>query len=192
VIARIPFVRPEGRCAFMTIHFPTRAVFPRPSWNRWPRRRRPPAPGPNAPRDPAAGRPPPSTKPQRFRKQRAAVRIARPTARRRSHRPSGFGSWFAGLGPVRLCTDRSRRSKASPGRNASDPAGSCSPCGLQAGHRRRRQVPANSSGLCAEHRAYEWLRGDVPVNYHMLADFRVQHGELLRQVAGRFAGWSGG
>jgi transposase len=36
--------------------------------------------------------------------------------------------------------------------------------------------------LCFEHRAYEWLRGSVPVNYHMLADFRVQHGDLLKQL----------
>jgi len=36
--------------------------------------------------------------------------------------------------------------------------------------------------LCHEHRAYEWLRGDVPVNYHLLADFRVEHGELLKQL----------
>jgi transposase len=36
--------------------------------------------------------------------------------------------------------------------------------------------------LCHEHRAYEWLRGTVPVNYHLLADFRVQHGVLLKQL----------
>lgn len=36
--------------------------------------------------------------------------------------------------------------------------------------------------LCFEHRAYEWLRGNVPVNYHLLADFRVQHGDLLKQL----------
>jgi transposase len=36
--------------------------------------------------------------------------------------------------------------------------------------------------LCHEHRAYEWLRGHVPVNYHLLADFRVAHGELLKQI----------
>jgi transposase len=36
--------------------------------------------------------------------------------------------------------------------------------------------------LCFEHRAYEWLRGTVPVNYHLLADFRVRHGELLKQL----------
>jgi transposase len=36
--------------------------------------------------------------------------------------------------------------------------------------------------LCFEHRAYEWLRGNVAVNYHMLADFRVQHGDLLKQL----------
>ena len=33
--------------------------------------------------------------------------------------------------------------------------------------------------LCQEHDAYRWLRGGVPVNYHMLSDFRVSHGEAL-------------
>lgn len=33
--------------------------------------------------------------------------------------------------------------------------------------------------LCAEHDAYRWLRGGVPVNYHMLAAFRVAHREAL-------------
>lgn len=36
--------------------------------------------------------------------------------------------------------------------------------------------------LCFEHRAYEWLRGHVSVNYHLLADFRVQHGDLLKEL----------
>jgi transposase len=36
--------------------------------------------------------------------------------------------------------------------------------------------------LCFEHRAYEWLRGHVPVNYHLLADFRVRHGDLLKEL----------
>jgi transposase len=36
--------------------------------------------------------------------------------------------------------------------------------------------------LCFEHRAYEWLRGNVPVNYHLLADFRVRHGDLLKEL----------
>ena len=36
--------------------------------------------------------------------------------------------------------------------------------------------------LSQEHRAYEWLRGEVPVNYHMLSDFRVAHGVLLKQL----------
>jgi transposase len=36
--------------------------------------------------------------------------------------------------------------------------------------------------LCRNHRAYEWLCGHVSVNYHMLADFRVAHGELLKQL----------
>ena len=33
--------------------------------------------------------------------------------------------------------------------------------------------------LCQEHDAFRWLRGGVPVNYHMLADFRVDHKEAL-------------
>ena len=42
--------------------------------------------------------------------------------------------------------------------------------------------------LCHEHDAYRWLRGDVPVNYHMLSDFRVAHptavDDLLSQIVG--------
>jgi transposase len=33
--------------------------------------------------------------------------------------------------------------------------------------------------LCAEHDAYRWLCGGVPINYHMLADFRVAHPAAL-------------
>ncbi len=33
--------------------------------------------------------------------------------------------------------------------------------------------------LCEEHDAYRWLCGGVSVNYHTLADFRVQHVEYL-------------
>lgn len=33
--------------------------------------------------------------------------------------------------------------------------------------------------LCEEHDAYRWLRGGVPINYHMLADFRVAHKDEL-------------
>lgn len=33
--------------------------------------------------------------------------------------------------------------------------------------------------LCQEHDAYRWLAGGVPVNYHMLSDFRVEHGQAL-------------
>jgi transposase len=36
--------------------------------------------------------------------------------------------------------------------------------------------------LCQRHLCYQWLCGDVSVNYHMLADFRVQHGEMLDQL----------
>jgi len=40
--------------------------------------------------------------------------------------------------------------------------------------------------LSEEHDAYRWLRGGVPVNYHLLADFRVAHqaelDELLTQT----------
>ncbi len=33
--------------------------------------------------------------------------------------------------------------------------------------------------LCSEHVAYQWLCGGVSVNYHTLADFRVQHTAIL-------------
>jgi transposase len=40
--------------------------------------------------------------------------------------------------------------------------------------------------LCQEHRAYQWLRGGVPVNYHTLSDFRTAHpqafDDLLTQM----------
>ena len=33
--------------------------------------------------------------------------------------------------------------------------------------------------LCRDHVAYQWIAGDVPMNYHTLADFRTDHVELL-------------
>lgn len=33
--------------------------------------------------------------------------------------------------------------------------------------------------LCESHIAYKWICGGVSVNYHTLADFRVQHGDFL-------------
>jgi transposase len=36
--------------------------------------------------------------------------------------------------------------------------------------------------LCTEHRAYRWLCGGVPVNYHTLSDFRVEHGPALDEL----------
>ncbi len=36
--------------------------------------------------------------------------------------------------------------------------------------------------LCENHTAYKWLCGEVSVNYHTLADFRVQHGAWLNDL----------
>jgi transposase len=36
--------------------------------------------------------------------------------------------------------------------------------------------------LCERDVAYRWLCGGVPVNYHGLADFRVDHGDFLDQL----------
>ncbi len=36
--------------------------------------------------------------------------------------------------------------------------------------------------LCDQHDAYRWLCGGVSVNYHTLADFRVDHGELFDRL----------
>ena len=40
----------------------------------------------------------------------------------------------------------------------------------------RERPPAVAS---QEHDAYRWMRGHVPINYHMLSDFRVVHQEAL-------------
>lgn len=80
--------------------------------------------------------------------------------------------------------DRIKARGSAPGRSATDPKVLVA-----------LWVYATSEGvgsarelerLCAEHRAYEWLRGGVAVNYHTLSDFRVEYGqeldELLTQV----------
>jgi transposase len=36
--------------------------------------------------------------------------------------------------------------------------------------------------LCRRHAAYQWICGDVSINYHTLADFRIAHGELLDRL----------
>ncbi len=36
--------------------------------------------------------------------------------------------------------------------------------------------------LCDEHDAYRWLRGGVPINYHMLSDFRVANQAALNDL----------
>lgn len=42
--------------------------------------------------------------------------------------------------------------------------------------------------LCNEHDAYRWLRGGVPVDYHILADFRIRHREALDELLTRIVG----
>jgi transposase len=39
--------------------------------------------------------------------------------------------------------------------------------------------------LCHGHDPYRWILGDVTINYHTLADFRTDHGELLDQLLTR-------
>src|SRR5262245_46146622 len=36
--------------------------------------------------------------------------------------------------------------------------------------------------LCERHLSYQWLCGDVSLNYHMRSDFRVDHGEILDRL----------
>jgi transposase len=40
-------------------------------------------------------------------------------------------------------------------------------------------------GLCRDHVAFQWIAGDVSTNYHTLADFRTDHGELLDDLLTR-------
>ena len=44
------------------------------------------------------------------------------------------------------------------------------------------------SRLCQEHDAYRWMRGHVPINYHMLSDFRVAHQEALDDLLSQTIG----
>jgi transposase len=66
------------------------------------------------------------------------------------------------------------------GRNASDP------CVLFALWLYAAMEGVNSAReldrLCTSRRDFEWLCGKVPVNYHMLADFRVQNGDLVKEL----------
>ena len=39
--------------------------------------------------------------------------------------------------------------------------------------------------MCDEHDAYRWLAGGVSVNYHTLADFRVDHADVLDELLTR-------
>lgn len=36
--------------------------------------------------------------------------------------------------------------------------------------------------LCKQHDSYRWMCGGVPVDYHILADFRVEHGQVLNNL----------
>jgi transposase len=36
--------------------------------------------------------------------------------------------------------------------------------------------------LCEQHISYQWICGEVSVNYHQLANFRVQHASILNQL----------
>ena len=42
--------------------------------------------------------------------------------------------------------------------------------------------------LCQEHDAYRWLCGGVPVDYHLLSDFRVAHQEALDRLLTEIVG----
>ncbi len=42
--------------------------------------------------------------------------------------------------------------------------------------------------LCNEHDAYRWLRDGVPVDYHILSDFRIMHREALDELLTRIVG----
>lgn len=70
--------------------------------------------------------------------------------------------------------------EGQPGRDATDPKILLSIwlLAFAEGHGSARLVDQ----LCERDRAYEWLCGEVTVNYHLLADFRVAHWDYLNQV----------
>jgi transposase len=74
---------------------------------------------------------------------------------------------------LRSCYAEIRAVSDGPGRPASDPRVLLALWILATveGIGSARKLAA----LCEQHDAYRWLRGGVPVNYHLLADFRVAH-----------------
>jgi len=42
--------------------------------------------------------------------------------------------------------------------------------------------------LCASHDAYKWICGGVSVNYHLLSEFRVEHGAALDELMAQLLG----
>jgi transposase len=70
--------------------------------------------------------------------------------------------------------------EGGPGRAAADPAVLVAVWiyATSQGESRARQI----ARLCAEHFAYLWLCGGVSMNYHSLADFRVDHEQELDRL----------
>ena len=76
--------------------------------------------------------------------------------------------------------EKVRAVEGEPGRNAVDPRILMSLWMLATleGISSARQLER----LCERDLAYMWICGNVGVNYHLLADFRVAHGEFLEQL----------
>ncbi|MEQ1570946.1 MAG: transposase [Myxococcota bacterium] len=73
--------------------------------------------------------------------------------------------------------DRIRSVEGGPGRPASDPRVLLALWlfALSNGVTSSREI----AQLTVEHRAYEWIRGGVPIDYHLLSDFRSEGAEVL-------------
>ena len=73
-----------------------------------------------------------------------------------------------------------------PGRPASDPAVLLSlwVYGTVEGVGSARKL----GRLCQEHDGFRWLCGGVPVDYHLLSDFRTEHQQVMDELLTRIVG----
>jgi len=142
--------------------------------------------------------PEPQASPPRTPTEPGQARVARPNRHQVRLEPRDLESLLAADHPARSIWDLLERLDLrrfygsiqavldGPGRPATDPQVLLALWVLATiqGVGSARQL----ARLCEEHDAYRWLRGGVPINYHMLADFRIMRGQELDEILSEIVG----
>src|SRR3990170_181061 len=114
--------------------------------------------------------PPPQPSPYR-----ACERIALPSSE------FGFGGRFGVVAEAGMDETLFELPPAEEGLHGQEGAGK--PRLKQAKREQLQMQPTHLDALLGEdHHAYRWICGGVSVNYHTLADFRVEHGQVLDRM----------